>query len=408
MGHRKTTTAGLNRWRYKAPIVIVCAIFIVSLVPTLLTISPLFLDGKRDGSTITGKYLSDLSGWYSANVEPVQELRKLEPLPSTWIGRPVDVDKNYAKFEKWFSDNLGLRDLMIRGKNELDYQLFRSSSRVYFGKDNEIYGRNLIDRQIPSIETMLKTQENRDIIHQGIVGFSDGMKAQGVTVIVVTPMQKPYFYSGRLPFFAPVLPAKTNFMELYKGLMADPQLHVVDVYGILNSIKDKYQIFYTQDFHWTEASALSVSKDVVNRIAALEGTDDRWNHPIKIEEKPYVGSDARFSARLDSSRTVTEPFIVTDWPVAHQKIQLDPKVTGLEFETDDLSGKGLLPATCMYGNSFSDGMVQSGISEYFQKFMKIDRDRPLSDLPNLVSGKCKYLIVQILDISTGYWMSYKK
>lgn len=408
MSQRKTATATAKRWRYRAPVVIVCAIFVISLMPTLLTILPLLSEGNRLNATTSGTYLSDLSAWYSSNVEPVQELRKLEAFPNTWTGRPVDIDKNYAKFEKWFSDNLGLRDLMIRGKNELDYQLFRSSSRVYFGKGNEIYGRNLIDRQVPAMEAMLRTQTNRDIIHQAIVDVSDGMKAQGVTVITVMPMQKPYFYSGRLPFFAPVLPEKTNFMELYKDLLSDPRLHMVDVYGILNSIKDRYQIFYTQDFHWTEASALSVSKDVVNRIAALEGSDDRWDHAIKIEEKPYVGSDARFSARLDSSRTVTEPFIVADWPVAHQKTQLSPQITGLEFETDDLNGKGLLPATCMYGNSFSDGMIQSGISEYFQKFTKIDRNRPLSDLPNLVSGKCKYLIVQILDISTGYWKSYKK
>ncbi|MCX9151563.1 hypothetical protein ABFV51_21375 [Pseudomonas asgharzadehiana] len=388
--------------------VIVCAVFIVSFIPTLLAILPSLTEGNRVTSTVSSNYLNKFSDWYSAKVEPVQELRKLQTFPSTWVGGPVDLDKNYANFEKWFSDNLGLRNLMIRGKNELDYQLFRSSSRVYFGKDNEIYGRNLVDRRIPAMEAMLRTQANRDIIHRGIVYFSDEMKAQGVTVIVVMPMQKPYFYSARLPFFAPELPEKTNFMALYKDLSVDSQLHMVDVYGILNSIKDDYQIFYTQDFHWTEAAALSVSKDVVNRIAALEGTHNRWNHDIKIEEKPYVGSDARFSARLDSSRTATEPFIVPDWPVTHQKIQLNPKVTGFEFETDDLSDKGLLPATCMYGNSFSDGMVQSGISEYFQRFTKIDRERPLSDIPKLVSGKCKYLIVQILDISTGHWMSFKK
>ncbi len=67
-------------------------------------------------------------------------------------------------------------------------------------------------------------------------------------MLVVTPMQKPYFYSGRLPFFAPALPVKTNFMKLYKDLMADPRLHMVNVYGILSAIKDDYKIFYSQDF----------------------------------------------------------------------------------------------------------------------------------------------------------------
>ena len=407
MSQRKTAKTVRRRRQYKIPMIVVSAIFLISIVPTTITLLSRLTDGKPESIPGAGHYFSAVTSWYSSKVEPVQELRVLAAFPTSWEGRIIDIDKNYSRFQNWYTDNLGLRDLMIRSKNELDYQLFRSSSRVYFGKGHDIYGRGIADREIPATEAILNSKEKIEYLHQNVVRFTNAMKAQGVTTIIVMPMQKQYFYHGRLPFFAPQLPTETNFMAFYESLKADQNLNMIDVFGNLQSIKDRYQIFYTQDFHWTDIAALSVAKETVNRIAKFEGADERWSHSINVQEVAFVGSDARFSARLNASGKVTEPGLVLDWPAVHQSTLMDPKATGLEFETDDLAGKGLLPATCMYGNSFGDGMLRAGIVDYFQKFTKIDRARPLTDIPDLVRGKCKYLIVQILDIQSGYWLSIK-
>jgi alginate O-acetyltransferase complex protein AlgJ len=351
-----------------------------------------------------------LEEWYAGEVEPVQELRPLAAFPVVWQGHWFNTDKNYANFEKWFADNLGLRDLMIRAKNELDYRLFASSSRAYFGKDSDIYGRVLIDGELPATERLLDTPEKVEAVHNGVVSFSNRMKSAGVTVLLVTPMQKENFFPGRLPFFAPRLPESTNFMKLYRRLNEDADLNFIDVYGILKAHQDEYPIFYQQDFHWTDMAALAVAKETTNRIAHLENVTDRWQYPNVFELKPFLGSDARFAALLVSHEAVLEPQLkkLWSWSGVHLVKPLDAKQTGFELESDIVNNPDLLPSTCMYGNSFSDGMVRAGLFDHFQRFTTLDRSRSINEIPTLIQGRCKYLIVQILDISTPTWLSLKK
>ena len=100
-----------------------------------------------------------------------------------------------------------------------------------------------------------------------------------------------------------------------------------------------------------------------------------------------------------------EPELIKTWKDVHTLFPLDIKKTGLEYETDTVESPNLLPPTCMYGNSFSDGLRHAGLLDYFQKFTKIDRQLSLSKVPDVIKGRCKYLIVQVLDIQAGHWLS---
>lgn len=338
------------------------------------------------------------------DAEPVQELRVLAEFPSVWQGKFLDADKNYASFEKWFSDHVGLRNGMIRAKNEIDYQLFRSSSRVYFGSENELYGRHLSDFELLYTEQLLDSPAKIESYYEGVVKYSDNLKALGITTIFVVPVQKQYFTRDRLPFFAPRLTESSNFMSLYQRMKNSPRLHFVDVVGIIEAHRGQFPLYYKQDFHWTDLTARLVSIETVNTIAAIEGAQATQGHPLEIEYQPFVGSEARFSSRL-SAEEIIEPELKHNWQDVHKTIQMNPKETGLEFETDTLTDSALLPSTCMYGNSFSEGMMRSGLPDFFQKFTKLDRTLPLPQVPDLIRGKCKYLIVQVLDIQADRWYS---
>lgn len=364
--------------------VFIAGIFVISLIPFVLTFWPVVRDA-----------------------EAVQELRPLTAFPSLWQGGAMDIEKNYARFEKWFADHVGLRNLMIRAKNEIDYRLFRSSSRVYFGRDDQLFGRNIADIELPATERILDAPEKVEAVYHGAVRFSEKLKAQGITPLFVAPVQKQYFTGDSLPFFAPRLPEASNFMKLYERLNNSPDLHFVDVVGIIRAKQAEIPTYYRQDFHWTDLTALSVAAATVNRIAALEGSKNGWRHPLEIQYEPFVGSEARFSALL-SAGALQEPILKKTWKDRHAVVQHDPKLSGLEFETGMLDDEELLPPTCMFGNSFSDGMLRAGIIEHFRRFTKLDRALPLQEVPRLVQGKCKYLIVQVLDIQAGHWLSLTK
>jgi len=353
------------------------------------------------------RLLESVANWYKIKVEKVEEMRTLTPFQTEWLGHWYSIDKNYNYFDKWFNDNMGLRDFFIRTKNEIDYSIFRSSSRVYYGDDNYIYGRRLIDNEIPATEKMMINAEDKNSIIYGMARFSEDLSEQGITTFFVTPMQKEYFIKNRLPFFAPKVSQSSNFMQFYHQMINEKKINSIDVFSLIKAIPEKYPTFYTQDFHWTHISAFFISREIVNKISNIERSKLKWDDNLEVIYRPFVGSDARFSSRLISNEYVYEPDVKKNWLEIHKIHNLKDIRDGVEFETDLLKNNGLLPEICMFGNSFSDGMLDVGIVNYFSKFTKLDRNIDVLKIKNLIKGKCKYLIFQVLDIQPNVWLSFK-
>ncbi|MBP1207750.1 alginate O-acetyltransferase complex protein AlgJ [Duganella sp. 1411] len=374
----------------------VLLVFVISIVPAILSYAPL--------SARLEQAFPELASRYS----PLMEMRPLAPWPTGWEGRWFDFDKNYRRFENGFSDHLGLRSLMVRTKNEIDFRLFGSSRRVYFGKQGELYGRSISDIELPATENFLANPASADAVYNGMARLSAQLRAQGTTMVLVTPVSKQYFTQDRIPFFLPRLKMESNFMKLYRRFERTPEFNFVDVYGILKQSQDKFQIFYHNDFHWTDLSAMQVAADVTNRIARMEKSSAVWGHRMEVHEAPFFGSEARFAARLDAVESEPSPQLTKTWQDVHRVTEMNAKQTGYEFITDTVAERGLLPATCMFGNSFGDGMVRAGLADHFEQFVKLDRAVQLQRLPELTKGRCKYLIVQVLDNEAGAWLSLSK
>lgn len=356
-------------------------IFVISLVPAVATI--------HAGANSAADLL---------------EMRPLAPLPTHWEGRWFDFDKNYRNFEKGYSDHLGLRSLMIRAKNELDFRLFNSSRRVYFGKHDEIYGHNISDIELPATEDLLSDPAKAELVYQGMEKVAARLKAQGTTLVLIMPMSKQYFTQDRIPRFMPRIQLPSHFMQLYRRFEQAPEFQFIDVYGILQASQGKFPIFYRQDFHWTDLSAMKVAEETVNRIARMEGRPPAWSHELAYHDEAFEGSEARFAALL-SSKPQFEPQLTKTWQDVHQVNPMDVRQTGFESMTDIVSGRGLLPSTCLFGNSFSDGMVRAGLTDHFEQVIRLDRGMGIADTPPLIRGRCKYLIAQLLDSSAGAWLA---
>ena len=387
------------------------ALLLISLAPALLAANDALPELMPQALPAVNAWLArsetgrEMQEWYRENVTPVEELRPLAELPAHWAGPWWALDRNYARFERWFSDHIGWRNLMIRTKNELDYRLFNSSTRVYFGAAGELYGRNLIDNEMPATERLLADPAQAQAVYQGVLDFAAQLRRQGVTMLLVAPIQKQYYTRERLPGFAPQVPDDSHFLALYRRLQSAQGLHFIDVKRHLDENRGVFPLFYRQDFHWTDLTAMVVAADVTDTIAGLEGSPLRWRHAMQADYQPFVGSEARFAARLNVHEKVIEPQLKQTWTPRHHDLPSDAAGTGWEFQTDQLDDSALLPPTCMYGNSFSDGMLRAGLTEHFRQFYKISRALPLTQVPALLHGQCRYLIVQVLDIQTGHWAS---
>ncbi|AKU20361.1 hypothetical protein ACZ75_01265 [Massilia sp. NR 4-1] len=398
----------LPRLRRGACMSFAWAIFAVSTLPLALNrldSYPRFqekLQAGLRGLPLLGQAYAGLERGYAAAAKPVEELRPLSPAPGHWEGPWHAVDRNYARFDRWFSDHLGMRNLMIRSKNELDYRLFRTSGRVYYGKDGELYGRSLLDVESPATERLLGDPAAAESVYRGLLALEASLRAQGVTLLLLTPIQKHYYTRERLPAFAPRPPLDSNFLAFYRRLLATPQLHMIDVKRQLDEQQRNFPIFFRQDFHWTDVMAAVAAQETVNRIAALEGHPLRWTGTPQFDYRPFVGVETRFAARLNTEEALPEPQLKRIWEAPPAALR-DAKASGWEFETAASSDPALLPPTCMYGNSFSAGMVRAGMPVHFQRFSKLDRALPLRAIPPLLQGRCRYLVIQVLDIQAGHW-----
>ncbi|MYN02383.1 hypothetical protein GTP41_09750 [Pseudoduganella sp. DS3] len=335
---------------------------------------------------------------------PLEELRPLAPLPTRWEGPWHAIDHNYAAFERWFSDNAGLRTIMVRSKNELDYQLFGSSRRVYYGSEGELFNRSQTDIELPHTEEKMADPQRRAAMLAALDAYAKKLQEQGVTLVLLAPISKHYTTGERLPYFAPRLPAQSNFMAFYDGLRRTPSLNFIDVDAIQRSAPaGSPPPYLRQDFHWTDVTAMDVAAAVTNRIAELEGSPLRWRHAREYRYVPFQGVEARFAGRLNTEERVLEPELVQSWTTRHTRHLRDAQASGLEFETGTLDDPALLPSTCLWGNSFSDGMLRAGMPEHYRYFRKISRHLTLPALPALARGHCKYLVAQALDIQAGVW-----
>ena len=71
-------------------------------------------------------------------VQPVDEHRTPARFPAPSL--LLDGGGAFAtQLNKWFDDRVGVRDLLIRTKNQIDYSLFHTSRRVYVGRDGWLF-----------------------------------------------------------------------------------------------------------------------------------------------------------------------------------------------------------------------------------------------------------------------------
>jgi hypothetical protein len=84
-----------------------------------------------------------------AAVLPLQENRTKSPFPDPMLLLDNSTAPAFAeKLNLWVDDRVGLRDLFIRIKNQIDYSAFSASRKVYVGSDGVLFNRDLTDARL--------------------------------------------------------------------------------------------------------------------------------------------------------------------------------------------------------------------------------------------------------------------
>jgi SGNH hydrolase-like domain, acetyltransferase AlgX len=344
-----------------------------------------------------------------AHVAPVDEHRLPAQFPAASL-LLRDASGFSDALNRWFDDRIGLRDLLIRLKTQIDYSLFGVAGKVYLGSDGWLF-----DRERTNDRLDLERLGERDYltVERSFHDLARLLAGKGVRLVLVAYPDKSMLYPEHLPADVPVLP-RERLDRLRRSLAADPALDFVDVESLLRPLKGGDRLFYQTDLHPNLAGTVPVMKEIIRRIASDEGRGDiAWNEPIAWTHAVRTsGGEARFLPLLtpvvENIRTGGLPgpprgpgvdgpdgrWIADDRVVEYADVGKSP-IFRWAFQSTPEACATRLPGAMLFGNSFSDPYEAFDVPRYFC-FMRraktpVERLWPfIADMPSGI----KYFIYQ--------------
>jgi len=329
----------------------------------------------------------------------LDENRKLAPAPvlKSWS----EIGQYAGDTVKWFNDHYGFRDFLIRSKTQLDYSVFGMSTRVHVGSDGWLFYRSVVDDQQPKVELSLRTEA--DAVVEGTRRLALALEARGIKLIMMITPMKDVYYSEHLPSIAKQLPKPRQVDLLQDRLRSMKEIIFIDSATILKEVASKRNVFHKTDFHWNDPAAFEVTRTLVNEIGKLEGkTDPVWTHKLEIEEKPLSGGEAMFMP-IFFPPTENALFVKPTWvQPPYNYVERKPPFEWI-YEAKEPTGSELQPIV-VFGDSFFDGMIRSGIWGYFKKIYRARTNEVnLKEVVSNLPPDTRYLLVEFIEVDSGVY-----
>jgi len=297
---------------------------------------------------------------------------------------------------------------LIRAKNQVDYSLFHTSKKVYIGINGWLFYRNRFDSIASADAAGLAALE------ASYLTLARRLNDKGIHLIVIGYPQKAALYPEMAPPDMPLPPAGGNYDRFRDFLASRSELTFIDAEPIMKDLKaSSAELLYAKgDIHATQFAQRAVVKEIVTRIAQIEGRPDiHWDEKLTLTHLHWRGGIERNALAvlfppdneipvLEGGYSVGEPEPDGQWTVT------DPDFTdradsgvGRPFDFEYRSRPELcrqrLPGTVLFGNSFSDYYWTLGLQRYFC-FIRRARD-PISRFKpfyETVPADTKYFIFE--------------
>ena len=340
-------------------------------------------------------------------VAPVEERRAANPFPPLHLLTGANGDFA-AGLNNWFNDRVGFRDLLIRAKNQVDYSLFHTSKKVYIGINGWLFYRNRFDSIASADAAGLAALE------ASYLTLARRLNDKGIHLIVIGYPQKAALYPEMAPPDMPLPPAGGNYDRFRDFLASRSELTFIDAEPIMKDLKaSSAELLYAKgDIHATQFAQRAVVKEIVTRIAQIEGRPDiHWDEKLTLTHLHWRGGIERNALAVlfppdneiplfEGGYGVGEPEPDGQWTVTDSNFadRADSGI-GRPFDFEYRSRLELcrqrLPGTVLFGNSFSDYYWMLGLQRYFC-FLRRARN-PISRFEafyETMPAETKYFILQ--------------
>lgn len=199
--------------------------------------------------------------------------RKLSEKPKLPTKNNLDTLFLYKQdFEKYFNDNFGFRNIMIRLNNFIDVKVLKSvtNEKVLLGKKGWLFynspedGVNFDD----FIGNSNFTQNEIDKIVEKLKYFDEYTKEKNIYLLFVIAPNKQTIYSEYVPNY--YLNKKSSYTRIDQIVHIFDSLNInyIDLRQKLIKNKNRYNIplYYKTDTHWNQLGAFIGYEEIIQRI----------------------------------------------------------------------------------------------------------------------------------------------
>ena len=158
------------------------------------------------------------------------------------------------KYEEYYNDNYGLRDLFIRLKNQLDFSVFRQSGKVVVGREGWLFYKSVVEELI-SIEKA--PPHSLITLYSRLERLNRHLLDRGITLVMLPCPMKNTIYPEMLPSNAARRLHPTGFERYREFLKQHPEIICLDPHDLLVRIKGSFNVYHQTDFHWTDPAGSS-------------------------------------------------------------------------------------------------------------------------------------------------------
>ena len=238
--------------------------------------------------------------WSSTEKRRLAERPALDLRPGTLVTFP-------SRFEAYFNDHFGYRNLFIRRYNRLMKKYFAKSPvpNVLIGKNNWLFftESNLIDDFVGADPF---TQSELEIWRSNLEHKRNWLAKRGIHYLFVVAPNKQTIYPEYLPDYLQKDRGQSRLQQLAAYLKTHSDISILDLSGVLTEEKKRHRIYHLTDTHWNNCGAYAAYRAIMDRVVQwFPEASVRQNKIIETENIiPGPGGD--LAGMLDMADTMPE------------------------------------------------------------------------------------------------------
>ena len=172
-----------------------------------------------------------------------------------------------GKFEKYFNDNLGMRDTLVQARNVLLARVLRVSSNpdVLIGKDGWLFLAS--EGKVEYFQASEPyTDEQLERWRQILKHNASTLEARGIRYAFVVAPNKETIYPEKMPDHVRKIGSRSRLDQLAEYMKREPTVNFVDVRSNMLAEKEHHLLYGRTDTHWNGIGAHVAYRGIINAV----------------------------------------------------------------------------------------------------------------------------------------------